>query len=72
MAILNKKFRDDAKIEPMISWSIFSDSIKYVDGKILRGLFEHERFKPAIVRTSHGNVISLAQLKQVLILGLVI
>ena len=43
-----------------------------LDGKILRVLFEHERLKPVIVRTSHGNVINLAQLKQVLMLGLVI
>ena len=42
------------------------------DGKILRGLFKHERLKPASVRTSYGNVINLAQLKQVLTLGLVI
>ena len=39
-----------------------------LDGKILRGLFEHERLTPVIVRTSHGNVINLAQLKQVLTL----
>ena len=32
MAILNKKSRDDAKIEQMVSWSIFSDLIKYVHG----------------------------------------
>ena len=32
MAILNKKSRDDSKIEQMINWSIFSDLIKYVDG----------------------------------------
>ena len=32
MTILNKKSRDDAKIEQMINWSIFSDLIKYVDG----------------------------------------
>ena len=37
-------------------------------GKILRGLFEHERLKSAIMRTSHGNVNSLVQLKQALIL----
>ena len=43
-----------------------------LDGKILRGLFEHERLKLAIIRTSYGNLISLAQLKQVLTLGLVI
>ena len=32
MAILNKKSRDDAKIEQMINWSIFSDLIRYEDG----------------------------------------
>ena len=43
-----------------------------LDGKILRGLFEFKRLKPAIVRTSYGNVTNLAQLKQVLTLGMVI
>ena len=43
-----------------------------LDGKILRGLFEHERLKPAIIRISYGNVHSLAQLKQVMTLGMVI
>ena len=43
-----------------------------LDGKILRGLFEHERLKPVIVRTHHSNVINLAQLKQVLTLREVI
>ena len=27
-----------------------------LDGKILQGLFEHERLKPAILRTSKGNI----------------
>ena len=27
-----------------------------LDGIILRGFFEHERLKPSIIRTSHGNV----------------
>ena len=31
MAILNKKSKDDAKIEQIINWSIFTDLIKYVD-----------------------------------------
>ena len=43
-----------------------------LDGKILRGLFEHERLKPAAIRTSHGNINSLVQLKQVLTLTIVI
>ena len=32
-----------------------------LDGKILRGLFEHERPKPATIRTSQGNVWHLPQ-----------
>ena len=34
-----------------------------LDGKILRGLFEHERLKPANIRTNQGNIKNLAQLK---------
>ena len=37
--------------------------LKTSDGKILRGLFEHERLKPANIRTNQGNVQNLAQLK---------
>ena len=29
------------------------------DGKFLQGLFEHERLKPAMIRTSEGNVTYL-------------
>ena len=43
-----------------------------LDGKILRGLLESERLKPVITRTSHSNINSLVQLKQVLTLGMVI
>ena len=39
-------------------------------GKILRGLFKHERLKPAILRTSEGNVSNLSQLKQMINVGL--
>ena len=41
-----------------------------LDGKILRGLFEHERLKPENIRISQGNVRNLAKLKQVLNAGL--
>ena len=27
-----------------------------LDGKLLRGLFEHERLKPAVIRNNQGNV----------------
>ena len=33
------------------------------DGKLLLGCFEHERLKPAVTRTSQGNVMTLPQLK---------
>ena len=41
-----------------------------LDGKILRQLFEHERLKPANIRTNHGNIQNLAHLKQVMDVGL--
>ena len=37
-----------------------------MDGRILRGLFEHERLKPTIIRTSQGNVQNLAELRQIM------
>ena len=37
-----------------------------LDGKILRGLFKHERLKPAIIRMSEGNVQNLPQLRQIM------
>ena len=33
---------------------------------MLRGIFEHERLKPAIIRTNQGNVQNLAELKQIM------
>ena len=41
-------------------------------GKILQGLFEFKRIKPVTLRTGHGNVNTLAQLKQVLSLGIIL
>ena len=41
-----------------------------LDGRILRGLFEHERLKPSNIRTSQGNIQILAQLKQIMNAGL--
>ena len=37
-----------------------------LDGKLLRGLFEHGRLKPAVIRTKQGNVTNLLKLKQVM------
>ena len=43
-----------------------------LDRKLLRGLFEHERLKPALIRTNQGNVMNLSQLKQVMSSGLLL
>ena len=37
-----------------------------LDGIILKGIFEHKRLKPAVIRTSQGNVQKLAELKQII------
>ena len=37
-----------------------------LDGVMLRGIFEHERLKPAVIRTNQGNVQNLAELKQIM------
>ena len=37
-----------------------------IDGKLLRGLFEHERLKPAVIKTDKGNVTTLTALKRVM------
>ena len=37
-----------------------------LDGIMLRGIFEHERLKPAVIRTNWGNVQKLAELEQVM------
>ena len=37
-----------------------------LDGKILRGLFEHERLKATTIRTSQGNIQNLAELRHVM------
>ena len=43
-----------------------------LDGKILRGLFEHERLKPTIIMTSKGNIHNIPQLKQVINIGITV
>ena len=40
-----------------------------LDGRILRGLFEHKRLKPTNIRMSQGNIQNLAQFKQIMNAG---
>ena len=37
-----------------------------LDEIILKGIFEHKRLKPTIIRTSCGDVKNLAELRQVM------
>ena len=37
-----------------------------IDGQPMRGLFEHERLKPAIIKTDKGNVTTLPTLKKIM------
>ena len=43
-----------------------------LDGKLSRGLFEHKRLKPAVIRTNQGKVTNLSKLKQVMSSGLLV
>ena len=47
-------------------------SLMTLDGKLLQGLFEHKRIKPAAIRTSEGNITNLAYLMQVISVGMVV
>ena len=56
-------------VGPVVMYKIIDPHnylIMILDGKILRGLFEHERLKPAIIITSQGNVQHLAKLRQII------
>ena len=61
-------------IGPVIIYKIIDPHNYYLlmtlAGKILRGLFEHERLKLGNIRTSQGNVQNLVQLKQIINTGL--
>ena len=62
-------------VGPLVIYNII-DPRNYLlitlDGKLLQGLFEHERIKPPVIRTSEGNVTNLAHLKQVISVGILV
>ena len=62
-------------VGPLVVYKIidlYNYLLMNLDGKLLRGLFEHERIKPAFIRTSEGNVTNLAHLKQVMSTGIMV
>ena len=60
-------------VGPVVTYKIIDSHNSLLmtwDGRILRGLSEHERLKPTNIRTSQGNIQNLAQLKQIMNAGL--
>ena len=56
-------------VGPVVIYKIIDPNnylLMTLDGKILGGLFEHERLEPTIIRMNQGNVQNLAQLRQIL------
>ena len=56
-------------IGPVVIYKIIDPNnylLMTLDGVMLRGIFKHERLKPAVIRTSRGNVQKLAELKQIM------
>ena len=55
-------------VGPVVIYKIIDPHFYWLTlvGKLLRGLFEHERLKLAGIRTNQGNVQNLEILKQVM------
>ena len=55
-------------VRPVVVYKIIDEKsilLHTLDGKLLVGLFQHKVLKPAVIRTSQGNVATLCQLIQV-------
>ena len=56
-------------VGPLVVYKIV-DAYNYllmtIDGQLMRGLFEHERLKPSVLKTDKGNVNTLSALKRVM------
>ena len=56
-------------IGPVVVYKIVDPNnylLMTLNGKILKGIFEHKRLKPNIIRTNHRNVQNLAELRQIM------
>ena len=71
---LTSQLRTNSKISvkyigPVVIYKIIDPHnylLMTLDGIMLRGIFKHERLKPAVIRTSRGSIQKLAELKQVM------
>ena len=58
-------------VGPVVIYKIIElHNYPLINGKILRGHFKHMGLMPANIRTNQGNVQNLAQLKQMINVGL--
>ena len=56
-------------VGPLVVYKIVDphyDMLMTIDGKLLRGLFEQEKLKPAMIRMDKGNINALSALKRVM------
>ena len=60
-------------IGPLVIYKVIDPHnylLMILDGYILQGLFEHERLKPTILRTSQDSFSNLSQRKQMMNVGI--
>ena len=60
-------------VGPLVIYKIINPHnylLMTLEGKILRGVFKHERLKTSIIGTSQGNIYNLVQLKQIINIGM--
>ena len=60
-------------VGPLVIYKIVdphNNLIMTIEGQLMRGLFEHERLKPATIPTERGNVRTLSELKRVINLAI--
>ena len=56
-------------VGPVVGYKIVDPHnylLMMLDGQILKGIFEHKRLKPAVIRTNLGNVQNVAELRQIM------
>ena len=56
-------------VGPLVIYKIVDPNnylLMTIDGKVLQGLFEHERLKPVVIKTDKENVTTLSALKRVM------
>ena len=62
-------------VGPLVVYKIMNPHnylLMTLDGKVLQGLVEHDRIKPAVSSTSEGNVTNLTHLKQIMSIGMIV